>query len=311
MMAGRTFALTTLGTGAALPARGRFPTSQLLDVHGTLYMIDCGEGTQERLRVAGVNFQRIAHIFISHLHGDHYLGLMGLLSSMHLMGRQQELHVHGPSELREIIEVQLRASGTYLRYPLRMRTVQPANGTVIHVDTRVMVSALELKHRIPCAGFVFRERPAPRPLRKEMVRLIPTFKRTAVKNGEDLTLPDGRHFPNAELTHDPPEPRAYAYCSDTAYEPALIPFIKEVDLLYHEATFTEALRARAKETQHSTASQAATLAREAGVRLLLLGHFSSRYKDAGELLREALPIFPDTVLSDEGAVFPVPERSAD
>jgi len=308
-MATRSFQLTTLGTGAALPARGRFPTAQVLDVHNVLYLIDCGEGTQERLRSAGINFQRIGHIFISHMHGDHYLGLMGLVSSMHLMGRKAPLHVFGPPELKPVIDIQLRASGTYLRYPLHIHALVPCSGEVIHADGKVTVTQLALKHRIPCTGFVFRETRALRPLRRETLSLIPHFKRNAIKCGEDLVFPDGTRHANAELTLDPPEPRSYAYCSDTAYEPALIPYIQGVDLLYHEATFTEALAARAKETLHSTAAQAATIARDAGVRQLLLGHFSSRYRNTDELLREARVVFPGTAVSLEGETYPVIERT--
>lgn len=305
----RRFEVTTLGTGAALPARGRYPTSQLVNVHDGLYLLDCGEGTQERLRSLGVNFIRIRRILISHLHGDHYLGLMGLISSMHLMGRKEPLYVHGPPLLKEIIDIQLRASATWLRYPLHFSPLVPENGQEVFADERVRVTALELRHRIPCTGFVFTESPALRSLRKDMVHVIPHFKRQAVKQGEDLRFPDGPHYTNAELTEDPPPQRRYAYCSDTAYEPALVPFIAGVELLYHEATFTEMLRARAKETMHSTAAQAARLALAANVGQLLLGHFSSRYKSSEELLNEALPIFTRTLLSDEGMIFPVNPRS--
>ncbi|MBK8497323.1 MAG: ribonuclease Z [Flavobacteriales bacterium] len=308
-MGHRRFEVTTLGTGAALPARGRFPTAQLVNVQEALYLIDCGEGTQERLRVAGVNFSRIGHAFISHLHGDHYLGLMGLLSSMHLLGRTVRFHVHGPPELREVVDLQLRVSGTYLRFPLEFHPLAPVSGALAWEDHHVVVRLLALDHRLPCTGFVFEERPAPRTLRKDKLHLVPQFKRAAAKAGEDLRFPDGTVIPNTELTDDPPAARRYAYCSDTAYAPALIPFIEGVDLLYHEATFTEGLRKRAHETQHSTAAQAASIARAANVGQLLLGHFSSRYKNADELLAEALPIFPRSLLSFEGGVFPVIERS--
>ena len=303
------FDLITLGTGAALPARGRYPTAQLLNVHDGLYLIDCGEGTQERLRSAGVVFNRIGHIFISHMHGDHYLGLMGLISSMHLMGRRTVLHVHGPRELKQVIDLQLRVSGTYLRYPLEFHALEPENGRVVWEDERVTVRSLALRHRLPCCGFIFAERPALRPLRAEALSIVPRFKRTAIKRGEDLVLADGTVLPNAGLTLDPPPPRRYAYCSDTAYEPALVPFLKGVDLLYHEATFTEQLAKRAAETMHSTAAQAARIALDADVGQLLLGHFSSRYKTADDLLREALSVFPRTALSEEGKVFPVVERT--
>ncbi|MCB0764094.1 MAG: ribonuclease Z [Flavobacteriales bacterium] len=304
MGAGR-FELITLGTGAAIPARGRFPTAQVLNVNEALYLIDCGEGTQERIRSAGLSFQRIGHIFIGHLHGDHYLGLVGLISTMHLMGRRTTLHVYGPKELKEVLDLQLRVSGTYLRYPLHFHALEHKSGVEVHRDRHVSVTTLALRHRIPCTGFVFREVPGPRRLRKEKLPLIPHFERTAVANGEDLALPDGTRYANAELTLDPMPARSYAYCSDTGHAPELVPFIAGVDLLYHEATFTKAMQSRARETMHSTAEQAATIARDAQVGRLLLGHFSSRYRSAEVLLAEALPVFPRTELSYEGGRFPV------
>lgn len=299
------FEVTTLGTGAALPARGRFPSAQLLNANERLYLIDCGEGTQERLRQAEVNFNRIARILISHLHGDHYLGLMGLISSMHLQGRTEPLDVHGPAELKEVIDLQLRVSRTWLRFPLRFHAVAPVSGEAVFADDRLEVTALALKHRIPTTGYRFTEHPAPRKLRLDKLGLVPHYLRNAVKAGEDLVLPDGTRVPNAELTHDPPPPRSYAYCSDTAFAPELVPFLAEVDLLYHEATFTDALAARAKETFHSTARQAATIALEARVKRLLLGHFSSRYKTNAGLLAEARGVFPATLLAEEGRTFAI------
>jgi ribonuclease Z len=302
------FELTTLGTGAALPARGRYPTAQLLNVGEELYLIDCGEGTQERLRQAGVNFNRIRRIFISHMHGDHYLGLMGLLSSMHLQGRTRELHLHGPQDLNEVVRLQLRVSETYLRFPLHFEAVRAESGVLLWRDDRVSVHALALRHRLTCAGVLVREHEQLRPLRKDKLFIVPPYRRAGVKAGDDLVLDDGTVVPNSELTEDPPKPRSYAYCSDTAYAPELVPFLEGVDLLYHESTFTEALAARAKETMHSTARQAATIARDARVGTLVLGHFSSRYKSADQMLREALEVFEATVLSDEGATFTVGQR---
>ena len=301
------FAVTTLGTGAALPARGRYPSAQLLNIRERLFLMDCGEGTQERLRMAQVNLGRIARVFISHMHGDHYLGLMGLISSMHLLGRTMALDIHGPTELREVIELQLRVSGTYLRFPLRFHSVQHVSGALVMKDERVEVTELALKHRIQSTGFLFREAPRPRKLIKDRVDIIPHYARRSVKLGEDLVLPDGTIVPNAELTEAPTTPRSYAYCSDTAYVPDLAPYLHGVDLLYHESTFTEALVARAKETMHSTAKQAATLAKDAGVKQLLLGHFSSRYRDVSVLQAEALEIFPNTLLAQEGRTFEVGE----
>ena len=299
------FEVTTLGTGAALAARGRYPSAQLLNIHERLYLRDCGEGTQERLRQAGINFGAIARVLISHLHGDHYLGLMGLISSMHLQGRRTPLYLHGPTELREVIELQLRVSRTYLRFPLHFSTPEHRTGAPVFADNRVEVTALALEHRLECTGFLFRETPRPRKLRLDMLDRIPLYSRRSVAAGEDLLLPDGSIMANAELTMDPPATRAYAYCSDTAYLPDLAPALHGVDLLYHEATFTTALEARAKETKHSTARQAALLAKEAGVKQLLLGHFSSRYKSTEELVAEAREIFPNTLAAEEGRTFQV------
>lgn len=302
------FEVMPLGTGAALPAQGRFPSAQLVNVHEHLFLVDCGEGTQERLRMAGINFNRIRTVLISHLHGDHYLGLMGLISTMHLNGRTVPLQVHGPAPLKEIIDLQLRVSQTWLRYPLEFRAHPEQEGSVIVATPEVEVIALELRHRLPTTGFLFRERPRPRGLIRERASEIPHFMRARVKAGEDLVFPDGRVIPNAELTTDPPAPRSYAYCSDTAPRAELLPWIKEVDLLYHEATFTEELAARAKETMHSTARQAATVAGAANVGELLLGHFSSRYKNTEPLLHEARAVFPRTRIAQEGATYVVGDR---
>ena len=257
--------------------------------------------------MAQVNMGRIARVFISHMHGDHYLGLMGLISSVHLLGRTLPLDVHGPMELREVIELQLRVSKTYLRFPLRFHAVVHQSGALVYSDERVTVTELALRHRIESTGYLFREAPRPRRLLKEKVDLIPHYARRAVKDGEDLNLPDGTVVTNAELTEAPTPPRSYAYCSDTAYTPALVPFLEGVDLLYHEATFAENLAARAKETMHSTAKQAATLARDAHAGQLLLGHFSSRYKDPDVLLAEAMEIFPNSIPAQEGCTYEVGE----
>lgn len=302
------FEVTTLGTGAALPARGRYPSAQLVNANEHLFLVDCGEGTQERMRMLGVNFNRIGTVLISHLHGDHYLGLLGLLSTMHLLGRTAPLQVHGPGPLKEIIDVQLRASQTYLRYPLHFTPNPDGQGVIITSTTAVEVTSLTLRHRLPTTGFLFRERPRPLGLKRERLAEIPHFMRTRVKAGEDLVFPDGRRIPNAELTTPSPPPRTYAYCSDTAPAEGLAPALYGVDLLYHEATFTEELAARAKETLHSTARQAATLAATVGAGELLLGHFSSRYKSADPLLREALSVFPRTRVAQEGCTYRIGDR---
>lgn len=299
------FEVTTIGTGAALPARGRLPSAQVVNLGDRLYMIDCGEGTQEQLRRSGIRMQCLDHIFISHMHGDHYLGLMGLLSTLHLLGRTDALYVYGPEPLGEVIHVQLRASQTYLRYPLHIRVTPAASGEVVMEDERLVVTSLVLQHRIPSTGFVLREKPRMRKLKRSSVDIIPHYLRTAVKAGADLDLPDGSRIPNEDLTDPPMKPRSYAYCSDTAYSPVLVQHLVGVDLLYHESTFTELLADKAKETMHSTAAQAASIARDARVGQLLLGHFSSRYKSVEPLLSEALEVFPNTIASKEGGVYPI------
>lgn len=215
------------------------------------------------------------------------------------------LDVHGPIELHEVIELQLRISRTFLRFPLRFHPVANESGTLVFRDERVEVTELALRHRIPSTGYLFREAVLPRRLRKDKVEIIPHYDRERVKAGDDLLLPDGRLLPNSELTIDPPARRSYAYCSDTAFKPDLIPFLEGVDLLYHEATFAEGLIDRAKETLHSTAKQAAKLARDAHVHRLLLGHISSRYKDDRILHDEAIAVFPNTLMAVEGRTFQV------
>jgi ribonuclease Z len=304
-MARMRFEVTPLGTGAALAARGRHPSAQLVNLHGRLFLLDCGEGTQERLRQAAVNFGAIEQVFISHLHGDHYLGLMGMISSMHLQGRTTPLQVHGPAELKEVLDLQLRVSKTWLRFPLHFHATEHRTGALLFADERMEVTALALDHRLECTGFLVRERPGLRHLRKEVLAVVPTWARQSVKEGQDLVLPDGRTWANADLTTDPHPVRSYAYCSDTAYLPELASALQGVDLLYHEATFTEAMLARAKETGHSTARQAALLALAAGARQLLLGHFSSRYKSSVPLVEEARDLFPATLAAEEGVTYAV------
>jgi ribonuclease Z len=297
------FEVTTLGTGAALPAHGRNHSAHVVHHGDDVYLVDCGEGTQERLRQQGVKFQRIKAIFISHLHGDHYLGLMGLLSTLHLLGRQQPLQLFVPEMLEPLLQLHFKASRTYLRYPLQVAVNPTESGICIMQSTQIQVTSLVLRHRVPCTGFVFKESLPLRKLRPEMVAQIPLYKRQAIKAGEDLQLPDGSVLTNTALTLAPPPPRSFAYCSDTAYAPELLPHLQGVDMLYHEATFANDMAARAKETMHSTAAQAATMARDAKVGQLLLGHFSGRYRSTDALLAEALAIFPSTIACQEGATY--------
>lgn len=294
-----------------MPAHGRFSTSQLLQVANHRYLIDCGEGTQIRLTEYGLNKGNINQIFISHLHGDHYYGLLGLLTSYSLLGRTQPLTILGPEGLEAIFEVNMQYSGGRgLSFPIRFEVIDPTVHQCIFEDKRVKVYSLPLDHRIPAAGFLFREKPRPRNMIPDKIEAyqIPYPQIPLIKDGADFTLPDGTVIPNVELTLPPPAPRSFAYCSDTAYREELIPLIKGVDLLYHESTFLEENAEQAVLTRHSTAKQAATIAAKAGVHRLVLGHYSSRYKDLTPFLDEARNVFPKTELGVDGHTFEVAEK---
>lgn len=255
-----------------------------------------------QLRRYSLKFQRIEHIFISHLHGDHYLGLPGLLSSMHLLGRTEPLHLYGDAGLNQILEINNKFSHTVLRFPIHFHPLDFKESKLIFEDEKVKVTTLILKHSIDCCGFVFEENPRPRKIIKEKMEeykiMIPSYE--ALKEGKDYISPEGTVVPNAELTTDPLPVRKYAYCSDTVYNKDLLPQLQKADLIYHEATFMEDMRIRADQTMHSTAIDAANIAKEANAKRLILGHFSARYKDLSLLLAEARTIFPDTYLSQEG-----------
>jgi len=295
------FDVTILGCSSALPAFGRHPSSQLVHMAGRYFLVDCGEGAQMQLRRFSLKFQRISHIFISHLHGDHYLGLPGLLSSMHLLGRTEPLHLYADEGLNQILEMNNKYSHTVLKYPVVFHPLDFSEPKLLFEDEKVKISTLILKHSIPCCGFVFEEKEKPRKLRKEKIAElnIPIASMEGLTRGEDYVAGD-TIIPNAELTADPLPPRKYAYCSDTAYKPDLVPQLQGADLVYHEATFMEDMRARAEQTMHSTAKDAATIAKEAGIKRLILGHFSARYKDLNPLLEEAHNVFPQTYLAHEG-----------
>lgn len=298
------FELTILGCSSATPTSKRNPTAQLLNIAERFFLIDCGEATQIQLRKYKIKFQRINHIFISHLHGDHYLGLLGLLSSMHLLGRTVDLHIHCPKELQEIIEVQFKHSETRLNYKLVYHHHSYVNDEVLFEDDKVTVTSIVLNHRIPCCGFKFTEKPLLASISKESIEhyKIPTEQILAIKQGADLKLPDGNVVPNSRLTTQKHTPRSYAYCSDTCYDERILPYIKQVDLLYHEATFLHEKEQRAKETYHTTALQAGMIAQKAEVKQLMIGHYSARYKDLQPLLDEAKTMFEKTVLAIEGEI---------
>ena len=298
------FKLTILGSGSAIPTVDRNPTAQLLNVNERFFLIDCGEGTQVQLRKYQLSFQRIHHIFISHLHGDHYFGLIGLLNSMHLLGRNKELHIYAHKELQDIIELQLKASNTELNYPLFFHFLPEDNEVVILEDDNIKVSNLILDHSIKCSGFLFEENISPRKIIKSRIEKynVPFDKINSLKNGADWISPQGDVIPNTLLTTTNSSPHRYAFCSDTSYSEALVDKVRGVDLLYHEATFMSDLELRAKETGHSTTLQAAKLAKKAEVKKLLIGHYSQRYKNLEDLLCETQTKFSDSFLSYAGLV---------
>lgn len=295
------FELTILGCSSATPTSTRNPTAQLLNIAERFFLIDCGEATQIQLRKFKLKFQRINHIFISHLHGDHYLGLIGLLSSMHLLGRSVEIHIYCPAELQEIIDIQYKYSQTRLNFPIIYHPHKYINNDLIFEDEKVEVRTILLNHRIPCCGFVFMEKPLPANISKDIIQHyeIPVEQIMAIKHGADLITSSGEIVPNIMLVNSK-KPRSYAYCSDTCYDESILEFIKGVNLLYHEATFMNDKLERAKETYHSTAIQAATIATKAEAGKLMIGHYSARYKDLQPLLDEAKSVFENTVLAIEG-----------
>ncbi|MCB0760469.1 MAG: ribonuclease Z [Flavobacteriales bacterium] len=296
------FELTILGCGAATPTLKRNPTSQLVNVHDKYYLIDCGEGTQVQLRKHKFRFQRISHIFISHLHGDHYLGLLGLLSSMHLLGRATPLHIYGPADLKEIIHVNLKFSQTYLCFEWIFHPLNMLEGELIMETDKLWVRSFPMNHRIDCCGYVFEEKPKRRRILKEAIesRNLNIAEIVQLKDGKNVARESGEVLDIEECTLPPYPSRKYVYCSDTAPFDGQIDIAKNADLLYHESTFANQHEQRAKETFHSTAAQAATVASEAHVKHLLLGHFSSRYTDLSVLEEEAKEIFPNTQLAHDG-----------
>lgn len=297
------FNVTILGSNSAIPTIERHPTAQLLNVNERFFLIDCGEGTQVQLRKYQLNFQRIHHIFISHLHGDHYFGLIGLITSMHLLGRKKELHIYAHKELKEIIDLQLESSNTDLNYPLFIHFL-PDEETILLEDDNIKVSNLILDHSIKCSGFLFEEKRPPRKVIKSEIdkHNIPFEKINSLQNGADWINTKGDIISNNNLTFANKLPYRYAFCSDTRYNESLIKKIKGVDLLYHETTFMNDLEERAEKTGHSTTIQAAGIAKKAEVKRLLIGHYSQRYKQLECLLEETREEFPNSYLSYSGLV---------
>ncbi len=300
--------LHILGCHSATPRSLVFPSSQVLEIDNELILIDAGEGMQIQLRKYKHKFNKIKHIFISHLHGDHFFGLVGFLSSLRLLGREKELHIFAPVGLKEIIELQFKIAQTDINYPLIFHELSSHDSQNILDEKKFKVDTIPLKHRIYANGFLIREKEKPRKLNMESIQKYPEIETWAYHNlkvGKDFVTENGTIIPNVELTLAPLPPKSYAYCSDTIYKPDIIPLIKNVDLLYHEATFLEEHKELAKKTKHSTAKQAADIAKQAEVKKLVLGHFSSRYKDEEQFKIEAQSIFPNTDIAKEGKVFEI------
>lgn len=304
-----TFRLKILGSNSAAPAFNRNQTSQALQVGGDYFLIDCGEGTQLRLGKSRVKINKIDHIFISHLHGDHYFGLIGLISTMHLFGRKQDLNIYCPAGLEEIISLQLKHSDTFLNFKINYTFIDQMEGDLLFENKNLTVHKFPVNHSIFCAGFLFREKPKAIRINKEKLPEDFSLANIArLKKGEDIYEDNGKlKYKNKDLTLPPKLARSYAYCSDTKYDEDIISYIKEVDLLYHEATFTKEMEDRAEKTYHSTAEQAARIAKKAKVDRLLIGHYSVRYRELDPLLKEAKRVFPESYLAIEGNFIDVPE----
>ncbi len=301
------FKVHILGCGSALPTKRHNPSSQIVEIRGKLFMVDCGEGTQAQVRRSRMNFSKVYAIFITHLHGDHVLGLIGMLSTFGLQGRTAPLHVYAPEAYGPLLKMELQMFCSTLDYEIIYHPVDTSATKTIYEDRSLTIDTVPLHHRMPCCGFIFRERPGHRHIRPDMMSFynVPLSQVDNLRAGHDWTSPDGVVIPNSRLTADPDPVRSYAYCSDTRYMPQLKDTLTGVDTLYHEATYGEDMKDKAVKYLHSTAREAAMTARDASVRKLLIGHFSQRYIDETPLLEEAKNIFKNTFLTNEGMTFDV------
>jgi len=301
------FELTILGSNSALPTSKRLSTAQVLNVLGRFFLIDCAEGTQIQLRKFKIKFGKINHIFVSHLHGDHYFGLIGLISSFNLLERKQTLYIFGPPKLKDIIDFQLECMQQKLSYPISFKSLNFKRSEVIFENDKLTISSFPLKHRIQTCGFLFKEKQGLRKIRKELIELlnIPIAQMQKIKEGADFIDEEGTVFLNKKITVGPRNPRSYAFVSDTKYTEKILPVIQGVDLLYHEATFKNDYAKIAKERSHSTTIDAANIAKKAKVKKLIIGHFSARYKKLDELLMETKSVFQNAELAEDGKVFKI------
>lgn len=300
--------LTILGFNSAVPKQNSAPTSQLLEISNRLFLIDCGEGTQIQLRNAKAKFSRINHIFISHLHGDHVFGLIGLISTFQLLGKETPLYIFGPKGIQDFIMNQLKHTQARCSFELKFKELKSKESELIFEDDKVEVHTIPLDHRIYTNGYLFKEKVKPRRLNIEAVKNYPEIEvcdYNNLKNGKDFVLSNGELIPNEKLTFDPPRSLSYAFCSDTRYKPDIVPIIQNVDLLYHEATFLDELKEMAVYTGHSTAKEAAMIAKQANAGQLIIGHFSNRYNDFRVLKAEAAEIFENTILPKQLGVYEI------
>lgn len=301
------FKIHILGCGSALPTLKHNASSQLIEMRGKCFMVDCGEGAQMQFRRSHIHFSKLNAIFISHMHGDHCFGLMGLLSTLGMLGRTSKLRIYAPKDYESLFRQQVEFFMQTMEYEMEMIPVDTEKQQVIYEDHSLTVETVPLQHRVPCCGFIFREKPTLPHIRRDMIDYygIPVSQINNIKNGADWTNEDGDVIPNARLVQPADSPRSYAYCSDTRFVPGLKEKVKGVTVLYHESTYTSDQEDRAKIYYHSTARQAATIAAGAGVGTLLLGHYSARYNDEQVLLEEAKAVFDHSILSQEGMVFDV------
>lgn len=297
--------LTVLGCYAATPRTFTNPTAQVLEIKNHLFLIDCGEGTQVQLRKYKIKFSRVNHIFISHLHGDHFFGLPGLISTFRLLGRDKELHIYGPKGIKQAITLFLKLGDSWTNYPLIFHELESKESELIYEDEKVTVRTIPLIHRVYTNGFLFQEKEAPRTLDIKAAKAygIDKSQFNNIKKGKDGIDESGNLVSNKKLTLDPPEPKSYAFCSDTVYNEKILPIVKNVSVLYHESTFLESESHLCGKTKHSTAKQAAQIAKKADARLLILGHYSTRYKSIELFREEAKEIFPYVDLADDGKIF--------
>ena len=285
------YKLTILGCHSATPRVNAHPTAQYLEINSRHFLIDCGEGTQRQMRLNKVGFSKISTIFISHLHGDHFFGLIGLISTFGILNREKELHIHGPKGIKEVINIQLKHSKSYVKYKIIFHELNSTESELIFEDEKVKVYTIPLNHRVYTNGFLFKEKEKSR---KINISAVKKFKEIDIcdynnlKAGKDFKLDSGDVIKNSELTYNPEKPLSYAYCSDTSYKPTIIEMIEGADLLYHESTFLTDKEDLASKTGHSTAKQAATIAKKANVKKLVLGHYSSRYKDISLFKKDTL-----------------------